>query len=78
MFDREVAGEDEKAMSCHDELLQMLTQAGHIPYRLGIQSMNSLPPAQDDSGFFLRTLKQALDPNDILAPGRYDFRNDWK
>ncbi|MEG3969632.1 FAD-binding oxidoreductase [Microcoleus sp. T2B6] len=78
MFDREVAGEDEKAMSCHDELLQMLTQAGHIPYRLGIQSMNSLPPAQDDYGFFLRTLKQALDPNDILAPGRYDFKNDWK
>ena len=78
MFDREVAGEDERAMSCHDELLQMLTQSGHIPYRLGIQSMNSLPPAQDDYGFFLRTLKQALDPNDILAPGRYDFRNDWK
>ncbi|MBD2774168.1 FAD-binding oxidoreductase [Iningainema tapete] len=78
MFDRDVPGEDERAMSCHDHLLQLLIQAGHIPYRLGIQSMNSLPLAQDDYGMLMRSLKQTLDPNDILAPGRYDFRRDWE
>lgn len=78
MFDRDVLGEDERAMSCHDHLLQLLTQAGHLPYRLGIQSMNSLPPVHDDYGLLMCTLKQTLDPNDILAPGRYDFRKDWK
>jgi hypothetical protein len=25
----------------------------------------------------VRRLKQRLDPNDILAPGRYDFRHCW-
>ncbi|RUS94720.1 4-cresol dehydrogenase [Dulcicalothrix desertica PCC 7102] len=77
MFDRDVPFEDERAMSCHDHLLQLLTQDGHIPYRLGIQSMNSLPRTQDDYGKLMQTLKQTLDPNDILAPGRYDFRKDW-
>ena len=77
MYDRDTPGEDTRAMSCHDDVLQLLTNAGHIPYRLGIQSMNSLPAAQDDYGFLMRKLKQTLDPNDILAPARYDFRNDW-
>ncbi len=77
MYDREVAGEDKRAIECHDKLLQLLIQEGHIPYRLGIQSMNSLPLAQDDYGKLISTLKRGLDPNNILAPGRYDFRSDW-
>ncbi len=77
MYDREVAGEDKRAMECHDKVLQLLTQHGYIPYRLGIQSMNSLPPAQDDYGKLISTLKQGLDPNNILSPGRYDFRSEW-
>ncbi|NEO47717.1 MAG: FAD-binding oxidoreductase [Moorea sp. SIO4A3] len=77
MYDREVLGEDERAMECHDETLHALTEAGYIPYRLGIQSMDALPPFQDDSGQLIKTIKKGLDPNDILAPGRYDFRREW-
>ncbi|MCA1993022.1 MAG: FAD-binding oxidoreductase [Coleofasciculus sp. S288] len=77
MYDRDVEGEDRLAMECYDSLLQRLIQQGYIPYRLGIQSMNALPAAQDDYGKLIRTLKQGLDPNNILAPGRYDFRSDW-
>lgn len=77
MYDRDVTGEDQRAMECHDRVLQWLIQAGYIPYRLGIQSMNSLPLAQDDYGKLISILKQGLDPNNILAPGRYDFRSDW-
>lgn len=77
MYDRENPGEDERGMECHDQLLQQLIEQGYIPYRLGIQSMNSLPSAQDDYGKLISTLKKSLDPNNILAPGRYDFRNDW-
>lgn len=77
IYDRASAGEDAKAMACYHALLGRLTQAGYIPYRLGIQAMDQLPPAQDDYGALLQTLKQALDPNDILAPGRYDFRHEW-
>jgi 4-cresol dehydrogenase (hydroxylating) len=77
MYDRTVAGEDQRAAECHDQLLQQLLEAGYFPYRLGIHSMNSLPPAQDDYGKLMSVLKQGLDPNNILAPGRYDFQGDW-
>ncbi len=77
MYDRDVAGEDQRAMECHDNILQVLTQFGYIPYRLGIQSMNSLPSPVDDYGKLLSILKRRLDPNNILAPGRYDFTKDW-
>lgn len=77
LYDRNVAGEDERALNCHNESVAKLTAAGYIPYRLGLQSMNLLPPPMDDYSRLLSRLKQALDPNDLLAPGRYDFRADW-
>ena len=77
MYDREIEGEDERAMQCHDEVMQLLSQKGYLPYRLGIQSMNSLPPTEDDYGHLMKTIKRGLDPNNILSPGRYDFRKEW-
>jgi 4-cresol dehydrogenase (hydroxylating) len=77
VYDREVQGDDERAADCHAVLLRNLSAEGYLPYRLGIQSMSSLPTPHDDSGTLMQTLKRALDPNDILAPGRYDFRSTW-
>jgi 4-cresol dehydrogenase (hydroxylating) len=71
MYDRDVPGEDERAMACHDRMLGLLVARGYLPERLGIQSMAALPPARDDSAWFLSRLKSALDPAGILAPGRY-------
>jgi 4-cresol dehydrogenase (hydroxylating) len=73
VFDRDVAGEDQRARACHDEMLRRLSEAGYLPYRLGLQSMGQLPPARDDTGALYRALKTALDPNGVLAPGRYEF-----
>lgn len=70
-YDREVEGEDQKALACHDAMLRRLIEAGYIPYRLGIQSTGLLPEPHDDTGELLATLKKTLDPNNILAPGRY-------
>lgn len=77
IYDRTTAGQDQQAFACYKTLMQKLTTAGYFPYRLGIQSMDQLPPTRDDTGKLLKALKEALDPNDILAPGRYDFRQDW-
>ena len=72
-YDRDVAGEDEKALACHEQLLRELNERGYFPYRLGIQSMDQMHGV---SGYnsLLGTLKDTLDPNGILAPGRYETR----
>jgi 4-cresol dehydrogenase (hydroxylating) flavoprotein subunit len=69
-YDRDVPGEDERAMACHDETIAALRQAGYHFYRLGIQSMGE---ARTDGAYgeLLRNLKDAIDPAAILAPGRY-------
>lgn len=70
-YDRDIPGEDEKAMQCHDELLKKLTDKGYIPYRLGVQSMGKLPEPELEYQTFMQKIKAALDPNAILSPGRY-------
>jgi 4-cresol dehydrogenase (hydroxylating) len=70
-YDRDIPGEDEKAMRCHDELLKKLTDKGYFPYRLGVHSMGKLPDSEASYKFFLNSIKKTLDPNNILAPGRH-------
>lgn len=74
-YDREVPGEDERAMQCHDDAIAAFRKAGYHFYRLGIQSMSE---ARTDGAYgeLLRTLKHALDPAGILAPGRYQAFGD--
>ena len=69
-YDRDVPGEDEKAMACYRELQKLLETSGYYSYRLGIAGMQVLN-ANPAYGRLLRTLKNALDPNAVLAPGRY-------
>jgi 4-cresol dehydrogenase (hydroxylating) len=76
-YDREVAGEDAQAMRCYEELARRCSEGGFYPYRLGIQSM---PRVLGESGYkgLIRRLKDAVDPNGILAPGRYDESVEYK
>ena len=70
-FDRAVSGEDERAMRCYQELTSELISRGYPPYRLNVSAMGFF----DDHGGYARTLRElktALDPNSILAPGRYE------
>lgn len=70
-YDREVAGEDEKAMLCYRTLTQTLRDRGYPPYRVNVASMEYVSPG----GYYenvIQSLKLALDPKGILAPGRYE------
>jgi 4-cresol dehydrogenase (hydroxylating) len=69
-YDRQVAGEDQKAWDCYQELLGRLHGAGFPCYRMTSQSSANLPPSPGYDAL-LRSLKRTLDPNQILAPGRY-------
>jgi 4-cresol dehydrogenase (hydroxylating) len=69
-FDRELAGEDERALNCYHELMGRLADGGYHPYRLGLASMAG-GDASDAYSDLLRKLKNTVDPVGILAPGRY-------
>jgi 4-cresol dehydrogenase (hydroxylating) len=71
VYDRVIAGEDDRARACYDELTEQLLASGYPPYRLNVASMGYVASAHDDYARALQSLKQALDPRGILAPGRY-------
>ncbi|AUC62312.1 4-cresol dehydrogenase (hydroxylating) [Cyanobacterium sp. HL-69] len=70
-YDRDIQGEDQRALECYDELMDKLTSSGYYPYRLGIHSMKTMAKGEDSYNQLLRQLKSTLDPNNILSPGRY-------
>lgn len=76
-YDRDAGGEEERARRCHDGIFAELVAKGYLPNRLGVQSMEAIAPTSEAHSKLLRDLKQQLDPNDVLAPGRYDFRHAW-
>jgi len=69
-YDREVPGEDQRAMACYRELLEQMTESGFYSYRLGIQAQQTFDP-ESAYGRLLASLKDALDPNHVVSPGRY-------
>lgn len=71
VFDREDEATGIRAKACIDRLIQVLIENGYPPYRVGIQSMNALDPAGSTFWTTIRRLKAALDPDGIIAPGRY-------
>ena len=77
MFDQAVPEEEIAAKKCHDEIVLQLNSEGYSPVQLGIQSMH-MAPADPVYVQFVQRLKRMLDPNDILAPGHYDFRTHWE
>jgi 4-cresol dehydrogenase (hydroxylating) len=77
MYDQDVEGEEAAARRCHDEMLEELVAAGYAPVRLGVQSMDMGAPSEATYIDVVERLKRLFDPNDILAPGRYDFRKHW-
>jgi 4-cresol dehydrogenase (hydroxylating) len=70
-YDRTVAGEDERARECITRTRAQLMAAGYFPPRLDVGSMDLVAEGDEAYRALLRRLKRALDPNDILAPGRY-------
>jgi 4-cresol dehydrogenase (hydroxylating) len=76
-YDRDAPGDDDRALDCVDAIMKSMQARGLFPYRVPHPWMDALPPPRDDYGRALQMLKRTLDPNDVLAPGRYDFRSTW-
>jgi len=71
LYDKDDPLEVAKAQACYQELVDRCREQGYVAYRLGLQSMQA-ETARDDVFWAVATkLKAALDPDGILAPGRY-------
>jgi 4-cresol dehydrogenase (hydroxylating) len=73
LFDRTSPDGERQARLCFDELYHEGLVLGFVPYRLGSQFMAALGRHAGGVGPVVKAVKRALDPNLILAPGRYSF-----
>ncbi|MBN2163529.1 MAG: FAD-binding oxidoreductase [Pontiellaceae bacterium] len=72
-FDRRNAEQAEQAQKCIHEMESRYMEQGYPPYRVGINSMHHVVSEEDPFWITARRIKQALDPNGIIAPGRYNL-----
>jgi len=59
------------AEACYRALFMAGKERGFLPYRVGIQAMDWLSVGDETYWQVVRQLKDTLDPDGILAPGRY-------
>ncbi len=71
LFDRSDAVATARARACYDALLAAGRQQGFFPYRLHVDAMSALIDADTPHWRMALKIKQALDPQGIIAPGRY-------
>jgi 4-cresol dehydrogenase (hydroxylating) len=71
-YDKDDIDEVERARRCYRDSFALLMQAGYIPYRVGNHSMADLDPDGDVYWQTVARIKAALDPDGLIAPGRYE------
>ena len=70
-FVKQSAEETAKARELYEALGRATGAAGYQPYRVSVTGMGEVAGLAPDFAALARTLKHALDPNDVLAPGKY-------
>jgi 4-cresol dehydrogenase (hydroxylating) flavoprotein subunit len=76
IFDRNVPGEDKRALSVNQQLQANLNAAGFPPYRLGVQSMYNHEYHYQSP--ILEGLEMVFDPKRCLSPGHYSTSGQSK
>ncbi len=71
LFDRRDAEATARANDCYRALFNEGQKEGFLPYRLNIDAMDTLNTGGSAFSRLASQLKAAVDPNFILAPGRY-------
>lgn len=74
LFDRMNPESERQARRCFEALYEEGLALGFVPYRMGAQFMPALARHGGGVGGLVTTVKAAVDPNQVLAPGRYSFR----
>jgi len=71
LFDRDQPAAASAAQACYQEMLHAGRERGWFPYRVGVDSMESLTCLHPKSNSFNARLREGIDPQDLMAPGRY-------
>jgi 4-cresol dehydrogenase (hydroxylating) len=71
LFDPANASETKRAKNCYQALFQAGRESGFVPYRIGIGQMELVTGDANSCWNLVRKIKQAVDPQGIIAPGRY-------
>lgn len=71
LFDRRDADQTARAQSCYRALLEAGRKDGFLPYRMGVDLMSWLTCSDAPCWEMVTAIKSALDPGNIIAPGRY-------
>ena len=71
LFDRDDPDAEARARACYDELVRAGRSEGFVPYRLNIDAMDLLDAEGSVAANLARQLKQSIDPDHLIAPGRY-------
>jgi 4-cresol dehydrogenase (hydroxylating) len=70
-FDKSVPEECRQASECYDRLVDTLMAQGYPIYRAGLQGMDKIRANKSTYWDVATAIKKALDPEDIIARGRY-------
>jgi 4-cresol dehydrogenase (hydroxylating) len=70
-FDKGDPAQCARAAACYDELMETLLSRGYPPYRTGPSGYAKLRSEGDVFWETCSQIKAALDPGNIMAPGRY-------
>ena len=71
LFDRRDETAYQAAVACYDELFNAGVREGMIPYRYGIDTMQHVLDSPTSALRLTTRIKEAIDPNWIMSPGRY-------
>ncbi|QBG48413.1 FAD-binding oxidoreductase [Verrucomicrobia bacterium S94] len=72
-FDRRDQEQVRRAHKCIQDMEARYVDMGYPPYRVGINSMHHVVRKGDVFWNTVQNLKDILDPNRIISPGRYNF-----
>lgn len=73
LFDNRCTEQAARAQRCFEALFDEGCRLGLVPYRVGSQSFHKLHAHEDPALDLGRRIKQLLDPDRIISPGRYNL-----
>ena len=71
VYDKHDANSVRAAKACYDELWNESKKLGLMPYRIPVDEMYRITHTDTPFWNMVSTIKNVLDPNHIIAPGRY-------